>query len=162
MLVNSIFLFAMLYKICYYIQSKEGVNMKLYNIHKSNHFDDLYYEGSSFIVGDKPNKFREEFLSRSCSYLDHILDYDLISKMNDEDMKKLVIFMKTFVSNSIIDFRELILEDVRSKYYKDRPSRYNCMWLTDEESLPFWIKWINDNTSINLNLLSTLITSTFF
>ena len=95
--------------------------MKLYNIHKSNQYDDLYYEGSSFIVGNKPNKFREEFLSRSCSYLDHIerkdditidhyhnlldlLDFDLISKMNDEEMKKLVIFMKTFVSNSIIDF----------------------------------------------------------
>lgn len=67
------------------------------------------------------------------------MDIEKISKMSDKEKIDLVDRVKEIIHNSNIDFRELILEEVRLRCFNDRPTRYKCMWLTDEESLPFWL-----------------------
>ncbi len=131
--------------------------MKLYHIHKPNKYDDLYVEGNSFEVGKKANSFYSEFLNRSSSYLHHVeekdgktinhrnninelLELDEINNMTPEQKKELFYLIKGYVIDSQIDIREMILEEVRFRYFNDLPTRRSCMWLTDEESLEKWYK----------------------
>ena len=139
--------------------------MKLYHIHTKNKYDDLFYEGSSFIVGDKPNYFRDCFLKRNGAYLDHseirnglvvnhysnlsdILDINLFNDMTLDEKERLFKIIHNYVKYSSIDFREMILEDVRLRYFNDRPSRNRCMWLTDEKSLPFWLGQLKEDKEL--------------
>ena len=61
--------------------------------------------------------------------------------------KQLEVLMsaRQYIQNSQVDFREIILEDVRRELYPNYPSRYNCMWLTDRDSLPFWEDMLKTN-----------------
>ena len=129
--------------------------MKLYHIHKHNKYDDMFKEGNSFVVGNEINTLTDDFLNRSSSYIHHsdvmdgnvcdyrhnlkeLLDIDLINDMTKEQRRELFYLVKEYIINSQIDFRELILEEVRYKHFNKLPSRRSCIWLTDEESLDTW------------------------
>ena len=141
--------------------------MKLYHIHKLNKYDDLYKVGNTIYIGGKSNIFREDFLSESSSYIkntelkdgmkinhrndiNELLDLDKINKMNGKDKEKLFYLIKNYIKNSQIDIRELILEEVRCKCFDDKPSRYSCMWLTDESSLDSWYKLLLNKNEYQL------------
>lgn len=146
---------------------KGGYNMKFYNIHRSNQYDDLYYEGSSFIVGDKPNQLRNDFLSRSITYIDHtekknditinyrkplrdLINVEKISSMSDKEKIELVNMVYGNLHDIEIDLRELILEDVRLRYFNDRPSRNSCMWITDYKSLSYWKRNLKSKSEVSI------------
>ena len=133
--------------------------MKLYHIHKPNKYDGLYEEGNIFVVGNSRNTFMDEFLDRTASYLHHseekdgkildvrhnideLLDLERIKNMTKEQQEEVFYIIKKYVINSEIDFRELILEEVRSRYFVNLPSRRKCIWLCDEQSLEKWIKYL--------------------
>jgi hypothetical protein len=131
--------------------------MKLYHIHRNNNYDDLYYEGNTLVFGKTPNQMYSWFLSESSDYderieieddkticyhrdLADVLDIDVINKMSDEEKKNLVKKLHAYVQNTKINFREMILEEVRLKSFPTRPSRYTCMWLTDKDGIDEWYK----------------------
>ena len=141
--------------------------MKLYHIHRANDFDNFFEENNSFIVDNIANSMRRSTLNRSLSYVERsekkgditvdyrgriteLLNIEKISKLSDDKKKDLVRFVHDIIANMEIDFRELILEEVRRSNFNDRPSRYSCMWLTDLESLPYWEKEIVSDNGIKI------------
>ena len=134
--------------------------MKLYHLHNDEYEPEKFTEGNEFIIGDKLNHFTRSFMDRSSTYIDSqkeedgkiichhkaimdLLDIEVISNMSDEAKVNLVEIVRAFISNNEIDIRELIMEEVRVKYFPTRPSRQTCMWLTDERSLPYWEHILN-------------------
>ena len=129
---------------------------QLYHIHVSNSHDDQFYEGNIIIVGKEFNNFRQDFLRRSATYLDrsemgedgkshdyyrdleNVLSLDKFKGLNVAQQLRVLEAVRAYVINSKLDFREIILEDVRKLLHPAYPSRYNCIWLTDKDSLPFW------------------------
>ena len=141
--------------------------MKLYHIHKPNQHDEYFQEGAVLPAGSGINYFRGDFLNRSSSYLksteeqdgktirhfdsiSNLINVDTIREMTDEEKIKLVDTVYAYVRNSQTDIRELILEDVRIRRFRERPSRYKCMWLTDHEGLNTWLRLLNtdDNAMV--------------
>ena len=134
--------------------------MKLFHIHKPNKYDELYVEGNTFVVGLENNILRNSFLKNSCTYIDRVeddngrnikyhksltdlVDLDLFDKITEQEKIEYFDLIKNYLRNSMIDFREIILEEIRFKCYNNLPSRYKCMWLTDEDGLETWAKYIN-------------------
>ena len=129
--------------------------MKLYHIHRHNKYDDKFYEGNIILSGEMINCMRERYLSRCHVYLDLLkykhkmdgaifngsgepLSYDDIIKSTD--LQKIELFIRTYGRSyeSMVDLRELMLEEVRTLYHPELPSRFTCMWLTDEDSVDYW------------------------
>ena len=129
---------------------------QLYHIHINNRFDDQFVEGNTIHTGDEPNTFRHAFLNRSCTFIEKtIIDEqgregnfrrDILEFFTPEKIRTLpvdkqlevLVAARQYIQNSKVDFREIILEDVRRELYPQYPSRYSCFWLTDKDSLPFW------------------------
>ena len=129
---------------------------QLYHIHISNRFDDQFKEGNTIYIGDEPNSFRHAFLNRSCTFVEKVevlsdgkeqhFHRDILDFFNPEKIRELpvdkqlevLLAARQYIQNSKVDFREIILEDVRRELHPNLPSRYNCFWLTDKDSLPFW------------------------
>lgn len=129
--------------------------MKLYHIHRHNKYDDKFYEGNVIISGEMINCMRERYLSRRVRYLDllkykHKTDGAIYDGFNEplsfedvielSELQKMELFIRTYGRDyeSMVDLRELMLEEVRTLYHPELPSRFKCMWLTDEKSLGFW------------------------
>ena len=130
--------------------------MKLYHINK---FDDVK---NDLKVGDiletnDINRLRQEQLDYSGSYLkkivendagivhvydsiDSLLEMEKLEKMSKEEIVKTVNLVKEYIHNNGIFRREAILEEVRRESFIDLPSRYKCLWLTDEECIDSWLK----------------------
>ena len=129
---------------------------QLYHIHICNRMDELFKEGNTLVIGNEPNHFRQDFLNRSCTFVDHteidekghernyhrnlgdVLNLEAFTKLPVNKQFEVLARLKEYVINSKIDFRELILEDVRKELYPYYPSRNTCIWLTDKDSLPYW------------------------
>ena len=141
--------------------------MRLYHIHKSNDYDELYKEGAVIPAGSKLNQMRVKFLNDSSSYLKsskkvdgvvhnnyesiaNLVDTDKLAEMSEYEQIRTLEAIKTYVINSQLSTRELILEDVRLRKFKELPSRYRCMWLTDKDGLDAWIEKLNtdENTQV--------------
>lgn len=60
MLVKNIKILEKVFFQCYYTPLKMDI-MKLYHIHRDNKYNDIYFEGNTFKVGDKPNNLRKKF-----------------------------------------------------------------------------------------------------
>ena len=131
--------------------------MKLYHIHKPNKYDELYKEESTILVGNNYNAFTNDFFNRSGAYLKNsvekdgqiydyysniteLLENEKIANMSEEEKKKALEVIRTYVHNSEMDMREMILEQVREACFSHLPSRRYCMWLTDEDSIETWMK----------------------
>ena len=131
--------------------------MELFHIHKSNMFDESYYEGAELEVGKEPNLFRMNSLRRHASFLYetkfneegkeqyHYRDLassfniESINKMSDDQKKSFINALQEYITFGPIDNREMVLEEVRYKLYSDRPSRYKCIWLCSEEEIDNWL-----------------------
>lgn len=130
--------------------------MELYHIHRINKHDN-YHEGRILYPGTAFNSMHETFLGMSSSipaatktingkaidfmarfdkYLEKKIERDNISP---EELKEILWFARAYAANSSINTREMILEEVRRESYPTLPSRYKCIWLTDEEGIEFWI-----------------------
>ena len=135
--------------------------MELYHIHKLNEHDESYEEGIILYPGSEFNKMHERSLENTTSYIASIREKNGISyryrtpftdylekklkrkNTSDEEYNSMINFIQVYMYNSAIDFREMILEEVRREFYPTLPSRYSCIWLTDEECLEYWKKQLN-------------------
>ena len=132
--------------------------MKLYHIHLNSEYNDLFKEGATLHPGQDFNLLHQHFLMSSSSYLvkqkeidnktfnfyncfDEYFGKKLRRKnITKVEFKRMAEFIKMYVHDSSMDFRELILEEIRREYYSNLPSRYKCMWLTDRDSISHWIE----------------------
>lgn len=131
---------------------------KLYHIKKfKDQNEDLQVGQILEFSKGKLNPLREEQMDFSGCYLEKketvdnkifnkykdlssLLNYEkLISKSQDE-LKEIIDLLDAYHHNSCMEKREMIMEEVRREAFSDKPSRYNCMWLTDEECIDSWIK----------------------
>ena len=134
--------------------------MILYHIQRECDFTPLYYPVSEFIVGEDYNRLHKNSFDHDGTYIEstevrdgkeynhkrnviELLDWDKILDMTSVEQLNLVNLMKGITHNDRLDLREYILENIRLQYYPDRPSRFKCIWLTDEESLDRWYKIID-------------------
>lgn len=131
----------------------------LYHIHTGCNYSDDFYVGNTLEFGNGINNFRKKFMLRDCTFTDEIKrgdkiisvhrdleDFMNMDRINDLSLSKRIELFETvrrYIHNSKIDMREMILEDVRKELYPQYPSRYSCAWLTDEDSLPYWIEALN-------------------
>ena len=122
--------------------------MELYHIHSHNSYDDLYKVGNTITIGESYNSMTQELMDSGAtkkynSYINDYVDFQelfeyMCIKRDTAEIisKKLGCFLTDVRMNS----REFILEQIRLTIDKELPSRYKCIWLTDEESLGFWKK----------------------
>ena len=136
--------------------------MELYHIHRDNEYNDMFKVGNTLTFGNEPNNMRRESLERSACIpngitefngkkvekmerLFDLLDYEKISNMSYSKQIYLLDRIKEYVYNSSLDIREDVLEYIRLKYYSERPSRFSCIYLTDEKSIETWKQLLNTN-----------------
>ena len=131
--------------------------MELYHIHRINEHGN-YEVGQILHPGTAFNSMHESFLNLSSSfpattkeingktinymtrfdeYLGKVMESDNISP---EELKKILLFARSYTLNSSINTREMILEEVRRESYPTLPSRYSCIWLTDDDSFFHWLQ----------------------
>lgn len=130
--------------------------MKYYHISKFKDEGEKLQIGQEFeFIKDKPNSFRSEILNFDGYYLDHIqgntnywetlshiFNIDL-NKVDEETKRRMRTSIEAYVYNEGLFRRESILEEVRLRDFSSRPSRYSCMWLTDEECIDSWVILLN-------------------
>ena len=143
---------------------------KLYHIKKFNDpSEDLIVGQTLEFSKDKLNDFRyyqKDYSGCYCSKTEEIdgkiinhyedisslLKYDDLKRKSESEIKKILDIIESFHYSVCLEKREMILEEVRREKYSDKPSRYNCMWLTDEECISSWILLLDakeGNYSIN-------------
>ena len=143
---------------------------KLYHIKKFNDLSEDIKVGQTLEFNkNKLNNFRyfqKDYSGCYCSKTEEIdgkiinhyedittlLKYEDLKKKSEEEIKRILAILEAFHSCTCMEKREMILEEVRREKYTDKPSRYNCMWLTDEECISNWVKLLNaheGNYSIN-------------
>ena len=109
--------------------------------------------GDVLICGEKNNPFWEtctSFEPRISFQGQKITLFELFDKCpeiqtTEENVKSLYNNLKTISKECAFYIREQVFEDIRTKYYPDKPSRQKCLWVTDEEQLSYW-KTISPNT----------------
>lgn len=94
-------------------------------------FSRCYLDGTKVIDNKTYNNYKD---------IISFLDYDELRTKSESEIKYILNILEAYIHNSSWEKREMILEDVRVKHFVDKPSRYNCMWLTDEECIPHWLK----------------------
>lgn len=123
-------------------------NKKMYHIHTSNKYDDIWTIGNEITIDDNFLSYfyesllnftgrvpvigggEESFASVIKGYLKHNLDNETYIKLLKEASNMLSKFQ--------MSRRELVLENYRKKFFPNLPSRKNSIWLCDEKSLEFW------------------------
>ena len=138
--------------------------MKLFHVHNPGYLDELYEVGNTITIGELENKLRLDLLKEAkryaslirfkmvngsllCDRNGNLITVNDIPNLSEYDQALLCyrIYGPTF--DNMKDIRELVLEEIRSMYYPEKPSRYTCMWLTDEDSLIFWKNMISPNAA---------------
>jgi len=122
--------------------------MELYHIHSHNSYDDLYKVGNTITIGESYNSMTQKFMDSGATKIfnPNINDYvdfqDEAKKMFMYGLTPQEIYNNLcyFLNDVRMNSREFILEQIRLTIDKELPSRYKCIWLTDEESLDFWKK----------------------
>lgn len=92
-----------------------------YHVHKKDYEPEKWEVGKIF-----------EFNKDAFNYFFNFYSIENIKKTRTdiEDWKK--------IKEYSILIRELVYEEVRYKCFSGLPSRRNCVWLCDKESLPLW------------------------
>ncbi len=132
--------------------------MKLYNIHRENKYD------KELKIGNKIKFDRCHYNYLKESLFDISSSFTQVEKLEDgKDIKKYINFSEVLNYTDFKDYprknqiqlldmireyivlsssynRESLLEEVRRKRYPNRPSRFECMFLTDEEGLENWLE----------------------
>ena len=132
--------------------------MILYHIHKHNKFDSYFKEGNTFECGNSINHFTSELMNTSGTinlnnksvdmedalFRAHLGGYCL------DDKSHVMNQIQAYLYNSKLNTRELILEQIRLQNYSNLPSRFNCIWLCDEECISTWLYLINSGEDFNI------------
>ena len=126
-------------------------NIKMYNIHKPNHHDELWVPGNIIHID---NNFRNDFLSRipvkhnnstsnAIANLESKLNYiDSFEFDSPEEGQAYVYNIINHLNQLKYVEREQALEEYRRTHCPNKLSRYNSIWVTDEKSLEYWKKLI--------------------
>jgi hypothetical protein len=130
----------------------------LYHIRKFSNIEDDYNVGQVLEFNrDKLNSFKYDQKDYSGSYyagkitigdkvcnhykdIASLLKYEELKNKSEAEIKEILSIINTFHYTACLEKREMILEEIRRESYIDKPSRYHCMWLTDEECIASWIK----------------------
>lgn len=148
--------------------------MDLYHIRKYKDEIDNYKVGQILEFNkDKPNQLRQEALDFDGYYLDkikeninywepleHIFNIDL-NEVDRNRLRRMKDSLEVFVHNEKIFKRESILEEIRREYYSGLPSRYNCMWVTDEECIDSWMKLLEER-DLNMSVFKIELDGNLF
>ena len=125
--------------------------MILYHVHKFNQFDNLYQEGNSFVIGNEYNEFTKELMSTpttsmangsSCSF-STLFDHFAFDTLNKDEKILAYEDIKAYLFDSVINTREMLLEQKRLESFPNLPSRYKCIWLCDENGVGTWVYSLN-------------------
>ena len=132
--------------------------MVYYHIHRKGFQDELYHERSTIHFGKNSNRMWKNFLNRSGSYVESIetgpdgeeichrrsfktiTSYDDYLKLDPEEQRKYFNYLYGFAIDSAMDFREIILEQIRRNINPNLPSRVTCAWITNKKNLDKWIE----------------------
>ncbi len=105
---------------------------KIYNTFDSNNFWEFYKTYSPYITFDDKRYIKPARYALSCVEKNEIHPIGLK-------------YLSDALYESGMLIRELIFEEVRKQDYNNSPSRRNCIWLTEEENIEFWLKWIKQD-----------------
>ena len=97
--------------------------------------DKNYKVGDKFYIGDKPNGQEYNCLNISFNKEGqpfHELGFKGVKKGIFKD-KELLLTLSKALSNYDFVMREFALEEVRKEKFQDCPSRFRCMFLSDDE-----------------------------
>lgn len=128
-------------------------NLELYHVHRNGVLDHLWQVGNEIIVDDKYTtnyysriKTIDQYLSdRYGEYnIDSIIS--VMEKMNEKDFMEDILGVEyhTLLNQLYFLRRELALEEARTIYNPESPSRFHCLFLTDSNDLPFWEAVVGD------------------
>ena len=125
---------------------------KLYHIRKFYDEEEDYHVGQILEFNkEKNNNLREYLLNSDGYYLDHYNEKQLywerlehifnidLNKVPKDKLERMKSYLNNYLHKNGMYRRESVLEEVRREKYIEKPSRYHCMWLTNEESLDSWI-----------------------
>ena len=153
--------------------------MKFYHIHRNGSYDFLYHEGQVINAGNDYNNLKTKYMDTDCLYptaiasrygepieyrtdLERLLNIDKYNEMDRDEQIELLEAARNYIHAMKIVNRENILENVRSRYYKDKPSRQTCMWLTTEDDLNEWVKLLTKNNGKDLSIFEMSLDGNIF
>ena len=138
--------------------------MKLYHIHRENKYDNLFKEGNTIEFGKNDNFLKESLQDISSSFtqvktledgknikkytkFDEALYYPTFENYSRKNQMQLLEMVREYVMLTSTLNRENILEEVRKNKFPELPSRFKCMYLTDEEGLERWLDVLKRNNA---------------
>lgn len=146
------------------------VNEKImYHFHSLGCYDEMWYEGNQINVNDS---FKANFLSIVDEYntlipcggedkhdcIDRVISYYLkdenFSDLKIGEIKYLLNKAQQIIHNSNIIKRELALEQYRLDNYPNLLSRFNSIWVCDEEQIEYWYQQLVKGDNLELYQLS--------
>ena len=146
-------------------------NLKMYHFHKSGVYDEMWKEGSKFIV-DKDfysyycnivNGFQTGILAQGSENVSFARVLSFYLKNPEVMFEEPGLFMNLLAKSKEIILgmdafqREFVLESYRRNYYPKLPSRKHSIWVTNKESLEYW-KLMLESSDYQLSLLELDLT----
>ena len=122
---------------------------QLYHIHRRDNLDELYVPGKTFEVGKDYNQMTKLQLELSPTEMrtegKNREPFDFFIGFSPEFTRELDVFGINelckngyfYAYNMKILVKEYILELARLSVNPEAPSRFNCMWLTDNMALDY-------------------------
>ena len=153
----------------------------MYHIHTNGIYDDIWKIGNEIEIDEKfishfnhdldiPAGVRtiQEEIVPLTKFIDEVLKginteekILKLKELDDEEFLRKGKYLYRVLKDSknkiyglSLKNREEALEEVRKEKYPNLPSRYHCIWVCDEKSLDFWLKKLNENSTIYKLLLN--------
>jgi len=156
--ITSDMFFAYFMNVYYNIHLKEGEYMILYHI---NNKPDVCLEvGKTITIGKDVNYLFSGCYNLASSFLYNVdnsgkeptnyykpfrefLSGEKFNQLTEEQKQNYINYLNEYLRKSNIFHREIILEEVRKKRFRRKPSRQKCIYLTDLQSLEHWVRILN-------------------
>lgn len=97
--------------------------------------------GQELVVGDKPNNFCLSICSKSFSVGEQDVNYLILHKDISQFSDIELSILKSYVYESCLMIRELVLENIRLTNFPDLPSRLKCLYCCN--TLDDAKNWVN-------------------
>ena len=145
--------------------------MKLYHIQTD--LDRPFEEGQIIEIGKEENRLRKESYDLCASFpfergiqedgkeyiiyqpLINYFDDDKYYSLTEEQLNSFFYNLKKYLNDSTFDRRETILEEVRKEINRNLPTRYKCLWLTEERCIEHWLEKLKHVNGYNLYEVET-------
>ena len=139
----------------------------MYHYHNKDIYSDMWQVGNEIMVDDTFNSYFCERTKEFSPAVDvefknkvrkESFDYVLEKFLDDEEFKtidkkfamQLIRETIRIIKNGNLCRRERLLEEYRKNNYSYLPSRFHSIWLTDENSLKFWKRNLDNNNYLKL------------